>query len=141
MCRYWFTWKADGTRYMLYIAHSGAYLIDRKLKVARAQMRFPLWTRDGVRTETRADMAAFLNLFDAGKMPRPARVSGSQTRFHHGTLLDGEMCVNTRPDGTQERVFYVYDLMMLHGVNVSARPWKVRGMIWCKYVDADCDVV
>ena len=110
---------------MLYIAHSGAYLIDRKLKVARAQMRFPLWTRDGVRTETPADMAAWLKLFDAGKMPRPTRVSASQMQFHHGTLLDGEMCVNTQADGTQERVFYVYDLMMLHGVNVTARPWKV----------------
>jgi mRNA capping enzyme, catalytic domain len=61
-----------------------------------------------------------------GKLPRGARVSASQTQFHHGTLLDGEMCGNVHPDGRRERVFYVYDLMMLHGANVTARPWKVR---------------
>lgn len=28
-CRYWVTWKADGTRYMLLLLKFGAYLIDR----------------------------------------------------------------------------------------------------------------
>jgi mRNA capping enzyme, catalytic domain len=111
---------------MLYIAHSGTYLIDRKLTVARVQMRFPLWTRDGVATETSEDMVRWLLLFDAGKLPKPTRVSASQMQFHHGTLLDGEMVVNEDKDGHQERVFYAYDLMMLHGANVTARPWKVR---------------
>jgi mRNA capping enzyme, catalytic domain len=69
VCRYWFTWKADGTRYMLYLAHSGCYLIDRKLKVSRCQMRFPLWTRDGVPTATAADVARWLAAFDAGAPP------------------------------------------------------------------------
>lgn len=39
--RYWVTWKADGTRYMLVILPSGTYLVDRKLATRRCQMRWP----------------------------------------------------------------------------------------------------
>lgn len=42
--RYYVTWKADGTRYMLLIRSDGTYLIDRKFKITRVEMRFP--TRD-----------------------------------------------------------------------------------------------
>ena len=126
LCRYWFTWKADGTRYMLYLSHSGTYLIDRRMKISRVQMRFPLWSRPGVATGTPAAMLAWFKLFDAGKLPKPQRIDPRRIELHHGTLLDGEMVVNDHPDGRQERVFYAYDLMMLQGVNVAARPWKVR---------------
>ena len=30
--RYWVTWKADGTRYMLLIHESGTYLVDRSFR-------------------------------------------------------------------------------------------------------------
>lgn len=39
--RYWVSWKADGTRYLLLLLWRGCYLIDRSYKVARIQMRFP----------------------------------------------------------------------------------------------------
>lgn len=39
--RYWVTWKADGTRYMLLLSKWGVYLIDRAFRVRRLQMRFP----------------------------------------------------------------------------------------------------
>lgn len=39
--RYWATWKADGTRYMLLLAATGTYLIDRSFGVRRVQMRWP----------------------------------------------------------------------------------------------------
>ena len=37
--RYWVTWKADGTRYMLLILHHGTYLVDRSFKVRRLQVQ------------------------------------------------------------------------------------------------------
>ena len=40
--RYWVTWKADGTRYMLLLLRWGTYLIDRKCAVRRVQMRWPM---------------------------------------------------------------------------------------------------
>ena len=39
--RFWVTWKADGTRYMLFLCTTGVYAIDRAFKVRRLQMRFP----------------------------------------------------------------------------------------------------
>ena len=38
--RFWVTWKADGTRYMLFICKWGVYTIDRAFRVRRTQMRF-----------------------------------------------------------------------------------------------------
>ncbi|KAG6482332.1 hypothetical protein ZIOFF_058963 [Zingiber officinale] len=39
---YYATWKADGTRYMMFINSTGCYLIDRNFCFRRVQMRFPL---------------------------------------------------------------------------------------------------
>lgn len=39
--RYWVSWKADGTRYLLFIYCMGAYLVDRSFNVVRLEMRFP----------------------------------------------------------------------------------------------------
>ncbi|XP_074570709.1 uncharacterized protein LOC141827381 isoform X1 [Curcuma longa] len=39
---YYATWKADGTRYMMFIDSTGCYLIDRNFCFRRVQMRFPL---------------------------------------------------------------------------------------------------
>lgn len=37
--RYWVTWKADGTRYMLLLCQWAVYLIDRSFAVRRVQVR------------------------------------------------------------------------------------------------------
>lgn len=121
-CRYWFSWKADGTRYIVYISNSGTYLIDRRMCVTRVQMRFPMWLRQGADTE---DMNTWMQKFLQGKLERPSHVHPTKSRLHHGTLVDGEMVVNELPDGTKQRVFYMYDLMMLNGVNLVGLPWKV----------------
>ncbi|KAG6511030.1 hypothetical protein ZIOFF_029079 [Zingiber officinale] len=39
---YYATWKANGTRYMMFINSTGCYLIDRNFCFRRVQMRFPL---------------------------------------------------------------------------------------------------
>ncbi|KAG6503247.1 hypothetical protein ZIOFF_035558 [Zingiber officinale] len=39
---YYATWKANGTRYMMFINSTGCYLIDRNFYFRRVQMRFPL---------------------------------------------------------------------------------------------------
>lgn len=36
--RYWLSWKADGTRYMMLILDRGCYLIDRSYKMVRLQV-------------------------------------------------------------------------------------------------------
>ncbi|KAL3701796.1 hypothetical protein R1sor_019818 [Riccia sorocarpa] len=38
---YYATWKADGTRYMLFLTRDGCYLIDRNFRFRRVQLRFP----------------------------------------------------------------------------------------------------
>ncbi|KAI5065958.1 hypothetical protein GOP47_0018582 [Adiantum capillus-veneris] len=47
---YYATWKADGTRYMMFITRDGCYLVDRKFHFRRVQMRFP--TRHGGPSDT-----------------------------------------------------------------------------------------
>ncbi len=102
ICRYFVTWKADGTRYLLLLMQWGVYLIDRSFNVQRVQMRFPL--RGSTNTK-----------------------HGSAQRLHNMTLLDGEMVVDSNlVDGTSIRRFLAYDLMMLNGVSVVQQPFKVR---------------
>jgi hypothetical protein len=60
--RYWVTWKADGTRYLLLLTNWGVYMIDRSCDVRRAQMRFPT-----ALTEERA--AAFHRARQKAKRP------------------------------------------------------------------------
>lgn len=119
---YWFTWKADGTRYMLYVSHSGAFLIDRRMVVTRAQLRFPAWSHAGIPDGSTNE---WLSAFLAGRLPK-ATLHKARMAFHHATLVEGEMVVDRQPDGRLEFVFYVYDLMMLNGANVTVYPWKAR---------------
>ncbi|XP_021774796.1 mRNA-capping enzyme-like [Chenopodium quinoa] len=42
---YYATWKADGTRYMMLLSPDGCYLIDRRFKFRRMQMRLPCRSR------------------------------------------------------------------------------------------------
>ncbi|GMH34397.1 hypothetical protein BSKO_02231 [Bryopsis sp. KO-2023] len=99
--RYWVTWKADGTRYMVLLMSFGVYLIDRKFEFRRVQMRLP---REFVQCS-----------------------SPNNAKMCHGTILDGEMVVDRDPEtGLYYRRFLVYDLMVLAGESLMHLPFKDR---------------
>lgn len=102
--RYYVTWKADGTRYMLYIGILGTYLIDRSFKVRRVQMR---WPTANPKLTTKYD----------------------PNTPHNGTLMDGEMVVDVdKASGKQTRRYLAYDIMQLHGNPLRLCDFKER---WC----------
>ncbi|KAK1384994.1 mRNA guanylyltransferase [Heracleum sosnowskyi] len=97
--KYFATWKADGTRYMMLITMDGCYLIDRKFNFRRVQMRFPC----------------------------RATSEGAEDRTHHFTLLDGEMIIDTLPDSNKkERRYLIYDMMAINQVSITDRPFCER---------------
>ncbi|XP_057803453.1 uncharacterized protein LOC131018766 [Salvia miltiorrhiza] len=97
---YYATWKADGTRYMMLITMDGCYLIDRHFSFRRVQMRFPC---------------------------RHTNEGGAEKTYHHFTLLDGEMVIDTMPDTQkQERRYLVYDMMAINQVSLVERPFYER---------------
>ncbi|XP_042011870.1 mRNA-capping enzyme-like isoform X2 [Salvia splendens] len=97
---YYATWKADGTRYMMLITIDGCYLIDRHFSFRRVQMRFPC---------------------------RHTNEGGAERVYHHFTLLDGEMVIDTMPDTQkQERRYLVYDMMAINQVSLVERPFYER---------------
>eukprot|EP00958_Prasinococcus_capsulatus_P023274 scaffold3423_cov379-Prasinococcus_capsulatus_cf.AAC.2 len=96
------TWKADGTRYMLFILMDGSYLIDRKFNVRRVQMRFPV------------------------KLKQMQVGHPFDTPTHHFTLLDGEMVVDRISESKYQRRYLVYDIMVLRGVSVIEKPFRDR---------------
>lgn len=100
--RYYVTWKADGTRYMLYISILGTYLVDRSFAVRRVQMR---WPTAAPKTKLQYDPSA----------PQ------------HGTLLDGEMIVDEdKATGKQTRRYLAYDIMQLCGRPLRSATFKAR---------------
>ncbi|GER37973.1 mRNA capping enzyme family protein [Striga asiatica] len=98
---YYATWKADGTRYMMLITMDGCYLIDRHFTFRRVQMRFPC---------------------------RHANEKGmTEKMYHHFTLLDGEMIIDTVPDSQkQERRYLIYDMMAINNVSIVELPFYER---------------
>ncbi|KAL2612317.1 hypothetical protein R1flu_024009 [Riccia fluitans] len=95
---YYATWKADGTRYMLFLTRDGCYLIDRNFRFRRVQLRFP----------TRSN-------------------SEKKPEFHHLTLLDGEMVIDTLPgSNVQSRRYLAYDLMILNSASLVKQPFSER---------------
>ncbi|GIM08149.1 hypothetical protein Vretimale_12219 [Volvox reticuliferus] len=106
--RYHVTWKADGTRYMMFIAPLGTYLMDRSFNVVRCQMRF----MNGVRGR----------LAPGEKHNYPVRKPLTLT------VLDGEMVLDVDPTGTQPpRLRYlIYDLCMINNEPLIEKPWKER---------------
>jgi mRNA-capping enzyme len=113
--RYWVTWKADGTRYLLFLHPLGTYLIDRSNVVTRVQMRWPRpippWRR--------------------GDPPPPAPVGP----FHVGSLLDGEMVVDVDSNtGLATRRFLAYDMVMINGMAGLNAPWGERWEAIKKFV-------
>eukprot|EP00892_Ulva_mutabilis_P007765 jgi/Ulvmu1/5360/UM022_0154.1 len=128
--RYWSTWKADGTRYMAYLCHSGMFLIDRRMHITRVHMRFPVGPRrPPIGMLAARDPAAWVAAFKRGTLTVPARLDPAQLALHHMTLVEGEMVIDEQPGGGKERAFYVYDLMMIQGVLVTDLPWKQRYML------------
>lgn len=112
--RYWVTWKADGTRYLILIHRSGTYLIDRSNNVTRVQARWP-------------------SLANVSNVQLKAPVGP----FHAGTILDGEMVVDEDlMTGNRTRRFLAYDLMALNGQNWMRFPWKARWQAIQQYVEA-----
>ncbi|KAL1821555.1 hypothetical protein ACET3Z_016424 [Daucus carota] len=98
--KYYATWKADGTRYMMLITKDGCYLIDRKFNFRRVQMRFPC---------------------RATSQGLPAH------NTHHFTLLDGEMIIDTLPDShKKERRYLIYDMMAVNQISITERPFCER---------------
>lgn len=105
--RYYVTWKADGTRYMLYISVLGTYLVDRSFNARRVQMR---WPTAAPKSPLQYDPA----------MPQ------------HGTLLDGEMIVDEdKATGKQTRRYLAYDMMQLCGRPLRTAEFKVRLLYSC----------
>lgn len=100
--RYYVTWKADGTRYMLYISILGTYLVDRSFAVRRVQMRWPT------------------------AAPK-AKLQYDPNAPQHGTLLDGEMIVDEdKATGKQTRRYLAYDIMQLCGRPLRSATFKAR---------------
>ena len=103
---YYGTWKADGTRYMMLINSDGCYLIDRKFTFRRIQMRFPL--------------------------KQSINEHGIAKETHNGTLLDGEMVIDTLPDThKQDRRYLIYDIIAINQKPIKDWPfcerWKLIG--------------
>lgn len=99
--RYAVTWKADGTRYLVYAVPWGTYLLDRAFGVHRVQARFP----------TRPP-------------PGSKHLVGPP---HCGTLLDGEMVVDEDvASGGRTRRFLAYDLVSLNGTRLNGRTFDER---------------
>eukprot|EP00803_Ostreobium_quekettii_P000704 evm.model.scf_1608.1 EVM.evm.TU.scf_1608.1 scf_1608:17316-27998(-) len=103
--RYFVTWKADGTRYLLLIMSFGTYLIDRRFKFRRVQMRFPL----------------------PAQQTSNGHVERQEKGVYHGTLLDGEMIVDYEPEEkVYTRRYLVYDLIALNKTPLNSRPFLER---------------
>ncbi|QDZ24112.1 mRNA-capping enzyme [Chloropicon primus] len=101
--RYYVTWKADGTRYLLLLMQDGVYIISRSFDVRRLQLRFPLW--------------------GLSKDKKPSFKFTPQ----NGTLLDGEMVVDEDAySGEKRRRFYAYDLISMDGKKITDLPFKQR---------------
>ncbi|GFR49356.1 hypothetical protein Agub_g11382, partial [Astrephomene gubernaculifera] len=105
--RYHVTWKADGTRYMVFILPQGTYVMDRSFNVVRCEMRFPCGTR---------------------RPPAGQRAMYPVGKPHACTLLDGEMVLDVDPEGRQPpRLRYlIYDVVMINSTPLLEKPWKER---------------
>ncbi len=112
--RYWVTWKADGTRYLILLHRAGTYLIDRSNAVRRVQMRWP-----------------------SPLPPRQANARAPIGALHMGTIIDGEMVVDEDlVTGRKTRRFLAYDAMVINGEVVTQHPWNTRWGYIDKFIEA-----
>lgn len=113
--RYWVTWKADGTRYLILLHKAGTYLIDRSNAVRRVQMRWPSPLPPMKKGQARAPIGG----------------------LHQGTIIDGEMVVDEDlVKGTKTRRFLAYDAMVINGEIVTQHPWKERWNFIDTFIEA-----
>ncbi|KAI0382839.1 mRNA capping enzyme, alpha subunit [Hypomontagnella monticulosa] len=94
--------KSDGIRYLLYLAADEQnqevhYLIDRKNDYWYIQ---------------------------AGSLHFP--LPNNQQAFHRGTVLDGELVVDTLSDGRQEPRYLVFDCLAIDGQSLMSRELSKR---------------
>jgi len=94
---YWVSWKADGTRYMMYIKGAfQVYFIDRDNAVFKIE---------GVSFVSRRD----------------------RSRHLVDTLVDGEMVIDTEPaTGKQQPRYLIYDLVSLEGHKTLSQNFRTR---------------
>jgi mRNA-capping enzyme len=109
---YLVTWKADGTRYLVFIMPHSTYLLDRAFNVRRVQMRWP--------TPARRPPAPP----PGGPPPPPPPLVGPP---HVCTLLDGELVVDEDlTTGERTRRFLAYDCLAVNGKPLVGLPFKDR---------------
>ncbi|KAF3489790.1 hypothetical protein F2Q69_00056151 [Brassica cretica] len=95
---YYATWKADGTRYMMLLTREGCYLIDRKFRFRRVQMRFPC-------------------------KPHEAKVH-DYTLLDGEMVVDNFLDGQGKP--RQARRYLVYDMVAVNGESLADRPFSER---------------
>ncbi|KAG2239784.1 hypothetical protein Bca4012_014949 [Brassica carinata] len=95
---YYATWKADGTRYMMLLTREGCFLIDRKFRFRRVQMRFPCKPHE----------------------PRVHDYTLLDGEMVVDNFLDGER----KP--CQARRYLVYDMVAVNGQSLADRPFSER---------------
>lgn len=93
---YYATWKADGTRYMMFITRDGCYLVDRRFQFRRVQMRFPV--KNATASETH-----HLTLLD-------------------GEMVIDEIPETHQ----RKRRYLIYDIMMLNHESLVQLPFHER---------------
>ena len=111
---YLVTWKADGTRYLVFIMPHATYLLDRAFNVRRLQMRWPTPPR-----KPPPPQAA-----EGGPPPPPPPLVGPP---HVCTLLDGELVVDEDlTTGVRTRRFLAYDCLAINSKPLVDAPFKDR---------------
>ncbi|KAK6196959.1 hypothetical protein LQW54_011044 [Pestalotiopsis sp. IQ-011] len=92
--------KSDGIRYLLYLTDDGQG-VELHYLIDRKNDYW--WVKGGH--------------FPTGQ---------SEDSFHRDTILDGELVVDTMPDGTKIPVYLVFDCLVLHGQSLMSRGLQKR---------------
>lgn len=105
---YYLCEKSDGIRCLLYLTAEGPkeiqYLIDRRNQyyyIPPYRLHFP-------------------------KAPEPPQQDIDWASFHVGTILDGELLIDTYPDGQTVKKFLVFDCLVMAKQNMMTRTLDKR---------------
>ena len=117
---YLVTWKADGTRYLVFIMPHATYLLDRAFNVRRLQMRWPTPAR-------RPPPPPPLPAEGGGPPPPPPPPPPLVGPPHVCTLLDGELVIDEDlTTGVRTRRFLAYDCLAVNSKPLVGLPFKDR---------------
>ena len=109
---YLVTWKADGTRYLVFIMPHATYLLDRAFNVRRLQMRWPTPARKPPPPG------------EGAPPPPPPPLVGPP---HVCTLLDGELVIDEDlTTGVRTRRFLAYDCLAINSKPLVGLPFTDR---------------